>query len=300
MKKYSSLKLAYDIAERVTKKDVEYLMLIDCYNFRDHRRGLYNALYEEMLTNGIKVQRFFFAYSPLICRNEELICRNEEFKSGCELKELLAKRKNAVLMIFTGGLQFIDTFAMKTFGWVNIFKGWEKRYFFSSEQFCMWGEREKILRQVFPFVLPFSIEGMRFMTKSLSKNVPATAWTEEDPSYLLMPISDNNKNLEYIGFFFDQAMRRWIASCAITTSKDDVLWDCLSWNLTLALSEKLGEMYPEDVSSLRAEQLLKLEWFIKGEIPDHFRTQLINEWLSMDEYLTLRDFVHSTVVEESF
>jgi hypothetical protein len=291
MKKYSSLKLAYEIAGCITKNDVEYLMLIDRCNWRDHQACLRNALYEEMVANGIKVQRFFFDYSPLICRNEE-------FKSGCELKELLAKHKNAVLMIFTGGLQFIDTFEMKTYGWANIFKGWKKRYFFSSEQFCMWGEREEILRQVFPFVLPSSIEGMRFMTESLSKNSPAIVWTEDDPSYLLVPIRDN-KALDFISLFFDQAMRRWIASCAIV-GKDDALCDCLNWNLTLALSEKLGDMYPEDVSSLRVEQLLRLRWFIKGEIPDHFRTQLINEWLSMDEYLKLRDFVHSTVVEESF
>lgn len=292
MKKYLSLALAYDIAGCITKNDAEYLMLIDRYNWRDHQACLRNSLYEEMVANGIKVQRFFFDNSPLICRNEQ-------FESGCELKELLAEHKNAVLMIFTGGLQFIDTLAMKTLKYANIFKGWEKRYFFSSEQFVMWGKREEILRHIFPFVLPFSIEGMRFMTESLSKNIPATAWVEDDPSYSLVPIG-GNKTLDYIGLFFDPAMRRWIASGAITTGKDDALWDCLSWNRTLALSEKLGEMYPEDAKSLRVEMLLRLEWFIKGEIPDHFRTQLINEWLSMDEYLKLCDFVHSAVFEESF
>ncbi len=195
-------------------------------------------------------------------------------------------------MIFTNGLQFIDTYYLKTYPWADIFKHWQHRYFFSSLSPALWGERERLLQSVFPFVLPLSVEGMQVVAGDLSQTASADFdwlhYWQQSADYSLVPVQTEHKKLDYIGLFFSKPVKRWIAACAVYPE--------LNWNLTLALGKELGEWYPGEEGQLHSyrhiSQLLRLDWFRKGEIPDAFRVALLTEWLTDREIAAVGTFLY--------
>jgi formylglycine-generating enzyme required for sulfatase activity len=263
------------------RRHIEYLMLIDRHNLRDHKAHLHNNIYETLRANNIFVERFYFDNSPLLCRNEH-------HPAGIDLSEILSLHEHAALMVFTYGLQYIDTLHLRMFEWADIFKHWQHRYFYSSVPPVLWGERERLLQEVFPFVLPLSVEGMQVMAADLSHAANADSdslrYWQESADYSLVPIKTVGKKLDYIGLFFDDQLRRWIAACAIYPELD--------WNLTLAL----GKMFSTDISVLPSykniSQLLRLNWFTKGTIPDAFRLALQQQWLSLQERAHVYQFLY--------
>ncbi|MFZ4525725.1 MAG: formylglycine-generating enzyme family protein [Chlorobium sp.] len=266
-------------------RHVEYLMLIDRQNLRDHQAQLHNNLYETLKANNIFVERFFFDNSPLVCRNHH-------HPGGIALTEILSLYEHAGLMLFTNGLQFIDTYYLKTYAWADIFKHWQHRYFFSSVSPALWGERERLFQGVFPFVLPLSVEGMQVVAGDLSQTAHTDFdwlhYWQQSADYALVPVETEHKKLEYIGLFFSKPVKRWIAVCAVYPE--------LNWNLTLALGKELGEWYPGEQSQLHSyrniSQLLRLDWFKKGDIPDAFRVALMTEWLADKEIAAVCHFLY--------
>ena len=263
------------------RRHIEYLMLIDRHNSRDHKAHLHNNLYETLKANNIFVERFYFDNSPLLCRNEH-------YPAGIDLSEILSLHEHAALMVFTYGLQYIDTLHLRVFEWADIFKHWQHRYFYSSVPPVLWGERERLLQEVFPFVLPLSVEGMQVMAADLSHAANTDSdclrYWQESADYSLVPIKTGGKKLDYIGLFFSTEIKRWIASCAIYPELD--------WNLTLTL----GKMFSTEKSVLPSykniRQLLRLNWFTKGTIPDAFRLTLQQQWLSREEGARVYQFLY--------
>ncbi len=263
------------------RRHVEYLMLIDRHNSRDHQAHLHNNLYETLKANNIFVERFYFGYSPLLCTNSR-------HPGGIALKEILSLHEHAVLLIFTDGLQCVDTRRARLFAWSGIFKHWQHRYFFSSEPPALWGERERLLQELFPFVLPLSVEGMQVMAADFSQTSATDCdWLRywpDNADYSLVPVQTRGKKLDYIGLFFDDQLKRWIAACAIYPELD--------WNLTLAL----GKIFSAEKSVLPSyksiSQLLRLNWFSKGSIPDDFRCELQQQWLTFEERARVYQFLY--------
>ncbi|ACF44160.1 formylglycine-generating enzyme family protein [Pelodictyon phaeoclathratiforme] len=263
------------------RRHVEYLMLIDRNNSRDHQAHLHNNLYETLKANNIFVERFYFGYSPLLCSNPR-------HPGGIALKEILSLHEQAVLLIFTDGLQCVDTRRAAVFSWTEIFKNWQRRYFYTSEPPALWGERERLLQELFPFVLPLSVEGMQIMAADLSSDAGADFdclhYWPDHADYSLVPIKTEGKKLDYIGLFLDDQLKRWIAACAIYPELD--------WNLTLAL----GKMFSTEKSVLPScksiSQLLRLNWFTKGTIPDDFRRALQQQWLTFEERARVYQFLY--------
>ncbi len=263
------------------RRHVEYLMLIDRHNSRDHQAHLHNNLYETLKANNIFVERFYFGYSPLLCSNHR-------HPGGIALKEILSLHEHAVLLMFTDGLQCVDIRRDRVFAWTDIFKHWQRRYFYTSEPPALWGQRERLLQEIFPFILPLSLEGVQVMAADLAQtSVTDCDWLRywpENADYSLVPIKTGGKKLDYIGLFFDDQLKRWIAACAIYPELD--------WNLTLAL----GKMFSTEKSVLPSyksiSQLLRLNWFTKGSIPDDFRVALAQQWLSGEERSRVYQFLY--------
>ncbi|MEI6652049.1 MAG: SUMF1/EgtB/PvdO family nonheme iron enzyme [Chlorobiaceae bacterium] len=263
------------------RRHVEYLMLIDRHNSRDHQARLHNNLYETLKANNIFVERFYFGYSPLICSNPR-------HPGGIALKEILSLHEHAVLLLFTDGLQCVDTRRARLFAWTDIFKHWQRRYFYTSEPPGLWGQREQLLQGVFPFVLPLSVEGLQIMAADLSSDAGADFdclhYWPENADYSLVPIKTGGKKLDYIGLFFDDQLKRWIAACAIYPELD--------WNLTLALG-KLFSIEKSVLPSYKSlSQLLRLNWFTKGSISDDFRRELQQQWLTFEERARVYQFLY--------
>ena len=265
-------------------RHVEYIMLIDRHNSHDHLAHLYNSFYEALIKNNIFVERFYFDNYPLICSNHK-------YPRGINLKDIQGLYENAALLIFSDGLQFIDIFNSKIFSWINFFKNWTHRYYFTPVTPPIWGDRERILQEVFNFVLPFSVEGMLVMISDLFQTVNIdfdwiNYWKNKS-DYSLVPIQTEDKKLDYIGLFFEKSVKRWIAACAVYPE--------INWDLTIALGQKLGELYPDEAGLLHSfkhiRQLLRLDWFNKGKIPDAFRIELIRRWLNNQEFVSVCDFL---------
>jgi len=263
------------------RRHVEYLMLIDRHNSRDHQAHLHNNLYETLKVNNIFVERFYFGYSPLHCSNDR-------HPGGIALKEILSLHEHAVLLLFTDGLQCVDTRRARLFAWSDLFTHWQRRYFYTSEPPALWGGRERLLQEVFPFVLPLSVEGLQVMAADLSSDAGTVCdWLRywpDNADYSLVPVQTRSKKLDYIGLFFDDQLRRWIAACAIYPELD--------WNLTLAL----GKLFSTEKSVLPSYkslgQLLRLNWFTKGSIPDDFRRELQQQWLTFEERARVYQFLY--------
>jgi formylglycine-generating enzyme required for sulfatase activity len=269
-------------------RHIEYLMLIDRHNSRDHQALLYNSIYETLRGNNIFVERFYFDNSPMLCRNER-------YPGGIALTELLSQYEHAALMMFTDGLQYIDTWEVKRFAWTEMFRHWQHRYFFTPVSPALWGERERLLQELFPFVLPMSVEGMQVVAADLSQGVATECdklkYWQESVDYTLVPVRIEEKTLDFIGLFFREPVKRWIAACAIYPE--------LNWSLTLALGKMVGEWYPEEhgtqLNSYRQlSQLLRLEWFRLGRIPDRFRRELLDNetWLTRSEVNAVCRFLY--------
>jgi formylglycine-generating enzyme required for sulfatase activity len=266
------------------RQHVEYLMLIDRHNDRDHRAHLHNSLYETLKENNIFVERFWFDNSPLICRNDH-------YPGGITIGELLSLFGHAVLLLFADGLQFIDTFRLELFPWASVFRHWPHRYFISSVPPVLWGRREVLLRDLFPALLPLSTEALRMLADDLDENDGSESdrllYRQEGADYSLVPVRIEGKRLDEIASFFSRPMQRWIAACAVYPE--------LNWNLTLFLGELLSTKSNsnEPLNSWRnVGQLLRLEWFVKGRIPDTFRLQLIDSWLTRKEVSEICGFLH--------
>ncbi|MEI7695832.1 MAG: SUMF1/EgtB/PvdO family nonheme iron enzyme [Chlorobium sp.] len=263
------------------RRHIEYLMLIDRHNSRDHKARLHNNLYETLKANNIFVERFFFDKSPFICRNHQ-------HPSGITLTEILSLYEHSALMIFTDGLQFIDTFDLKLFAWADIFKYWQHRYFFSSISPALWGKYERLLQGVFPFVLPLSLDGVQLMAADLLSDAgtdfDCIHYWSDNADYSLVPVQTEGKKLDDIGLFFDDQLKRWIAACAIYPELD--------WNLTLGL----GKLFSTEKNILPSykniSQLLRLNWFTKGRIPDAFRLDLVQQWLNHQDRASVYQFLY--------
>jgi formylglycine-generating enzyme required for sulfatase activity len=264
-----------------SRRHIEYLMLIDRHNSRDHLAHLYNNLYESMQENNIYAERFYFDNTPLLCHNHR-------YASGISLQEILSIYEHAVLLIFTNGLQFIDTSRSGIYPWVDIFRNWQHRYFFSTSPPAIWGERERLLKEVFPLVLPFSIEGIETVASDLlqtaNSSVDRISYWQNSADYSLVPIKTEEKTLDYLELFFSEPIKRWIAACAVYPE--------LNWNLTLALGKLFSNEHIQLSSYENISQLLRLDWFSRGYIPDKFRMGLLTRWLSGQEVRAVHQFLY--------
>ena len=110
------------------------------------------------------------------------------------------------------------------------------------------------------------------------------SYWQNNADYSLVPVQTGDKQLETIGLFFSGPIKRWIAACAVYPE--------LNWNLTLAL----GKMFSDENNILNSHknvsQLLRLDWFKLGRIPDVFRTALIEKWLSAADRTDVHQFLY--------
>ena len=271
------------------RRHIEYLMLVDRQNSRDHQARLHDDLFEILKSNNIFVDRFYFDKSPLICFNHR-------YPGGITLTELQSLYEHAVLMLFADGLQFIDTRTVSRVAWSELFRNWERRYFFSSVSPALWGVREQLLQDLFSLILPLSVESLQLMTSDMAQSAdPDVDWLrycQEHADYSLVPVRIDGRTLDRrIELFFNPTLRRWIAACAVYPE--------LNWNLTLALGKMLVERYPDETGALHTyryiNQLLRLQWFRNGRIPDHFRLELIRQYLTQGELTTVSRFLYETL-----
>jgi len=260
---------------------VEYLMLIEKKSERNHTAKLAEHLTKVFQSNNIFVESFYFHTSPLVCYNKQ----NSE---GLPIHSVLSAYKRAVLMIFADGDQFIDIFEACLFDWSKVFKHWQLRFFFSYNPAIIWGQREKMLQELFPVILPYSPQGIQAFSGILANTV-STGHLSLRHWFLnadteLMPVKIKGSITE-IDPVFSPELKRWIAACAVYPE--------LNWNLTLAL----GKLFSQPGYTLHTReniaQLTRIDWFNSGRIPQKHRVVLLDSpWINKADIAKIHEFLY--------
>ena len=98
-------------------KPVEYLMLIDWSNERNHQAQLFDYLYRTFVNNNVYIDRYYYDSDPRICWNE---IHND----GITLDKLQHQYPEAYLLVFGNGAGFIDPFTNTLYQYAGVFKEW--------------------------------------------------------------------------------------------------------------------------------------------------------------------------------
>lgn len=254
------------------KRHVEYLMLIDQSSLTDHRAEWQNKIFQLLLNNNITVERYYFDTMPLICVNDK-------HPSGISIYKILSAFQHAVLMLFADGRYFYNVKKGRPFKWVSVFKHWEHRFFFPHNPPLSWGLREELINKTFPVILPSGSEGFLaminyFSEKASSELFTLKYWSDKD-DYALYEVNTNDIQLTDFDLYFNPKILQWIAACAVYPE--------LNWGLTLLLGKNLFEGGENMLTQSNINQLLRLDWFTHGRIPEESRHLLIEQWLGDDK-----------------
>jgi formylglycine-generating enzyme required for sulfatase activity len=258
-----------------TRKHSSYLLLVEHNALRNHQAAFIQNLYTTLLSNNVDAALYTYQTDP------RLLYSNPG-NSPTPLRQLAATHAEAILLYFGGNELWQDSASLEIYPWTEIFRHWERRYWFPPTAPDTWGVLEQVGTQVFPQVLPLSFEGLKTLAQHLAHRDNAN-WVElrfwaQHLDYDLTEIN-TQLPLSTIALFFSAPVRTWIAACAVYPE--------LSWALTL----ELGRLLSSDNSPLyQAEavrQLLRLDWFREGHIPPALRYQLLQEWISPNQVMRI-------------
>lgn len=248
----------------------EYLLLIDQQDARDHRARLYDQLYQAFQDNNVLIERLFFDGD---IRN----CYNHNFPEGLRLDELLSHFPDRRLLIISTGRRFFSPVTGKAAKWTERFQGWKQRALLTPLPSESWTVKEKELSELFQFA-PATLQGIQDLLNIFDQNDDELKinFDELVRTVETIPIVLEGSLIETLEKYFpDEGCRIWIAACAVYPE--------LHYDLTLWIGQWL-EQWPEQkgfsriVTVKKLTGILRLPWFISGEMPPAVQLVLI-EWL---------------------
>jgi len=254
-----------------------YLLLIEQQGPQDLLARYYDELGQQLAEGGAALVRFFFEQDPRLCWQD--LPHQEQY-----LHELLAQYAAWPLVIVTRAQRLIDPASGQAAAWLRTIPAQRRVWFMSPDLSPADQVQLAALSDQFAF-LPATAEGLQ----ALSAAAPGPL---EVAPLLPPPDEDDPALLEHLQQYF-QALRlpsesaagevaacqwRWLCACA--------LYPELSWDLTLALGQRLAEVYQQPVASpRRLLHLLRLPWFTRGKMPTSLRERLRDTLSSQDQRL---------------
>lgn len=255
-----------------------YLLLIEQNCPQDLLARYYDELGQQLAEQGGQLVRFFFEEDPRLCWQPQLY--QERY-----LDDLLSQYPGHRLVIIAEARRLFDPQSGQPSGWVDVIPA------------------EKPVAFVSPDLVPSDLDFLRDMAErftfltatpeGLSQLVIDRMSQPESWEPLLPPpISSDPQLLSHLQQYFralalpDEAdpeataagQWRWLCTCALASE--------LSWDLTLALGQRLQAIYQQPVASpRRLLHLLRLPWFRRGHIPADLREQLRDALDREDETL---------------
>ena len=257
-----------EIKFKQTSSVPEYLILIDRQNQENHQVHLWDWLYHQIQNNEVFVRRFYFD-------GDIRKCSNESYPKGVSLFEIQNRHRDSTLLIFSSGYQFIRQKTGDFHNWTNFLLRWEERVIFTSVPINYWGLKENTLQKGFE-LFPASIESVANYIKGLDTLNDAFVkadWLQSFSltSYMGIKVNSSSSLITTLKSTFNEKQIKWVATCAI--------YPKLQWELTLFLAHFIYEN--KKISLKDLEQLIRLEWFVKGKIPDEYRIVLL-DWLEQE------------------
>lgn len=265
---------ALDLKYDYQTQSVEYLILIDRQYSRNHRTYLFDSLYQAFKTQEVLIERYFFDSDPRFCYNES-------YPNGRALHDLQQHYNDAYLIIVSTGLSLLSPRTGQLNAWTDIFSQWKNRVLFSPKPINNWNRDERRLGTLFT-LLPATLQAFNFWVSELSNGQDAQfkEWREQIQDAPRTSIQVEEANLlPNLMLYYEPKLLTWVAACAI--------YPTLHWDLTLWLGHKIEHLSgnsSEDtmVTYSNLLSMLRLPWFIEGEISDSSRKILL-EWIELEQ-----------------
>lgn len=252
---------------RYHRRHVEYLLIVEQNIHRDHRAAMVKELYQTLNHNNVDALLYTYHSDPRTLMPYQ-------GKSETSLRQLAATHSQAILLYFGSNTLWMEPETLQHYRWTKVFSQWEQRYWFPITPPDQWGVWEEAGTQIFPQMLPLSMEGLQQLSHHLAEGdndevIRFDFWTD----HLDYNLTDINTQLplQDIALYFSPIMKQWIAACAVYPE--------LNWDLTLAIGQLLSTPSLNLCQAEAISQLLRLDWFQKGYIPPPMRYALMEKWL---------------------
>jgi formylglycine-generating enzyme required for sulfatase activity len=259
-----------------SRKHTEYLIIVEQNAVRNHLAAFVQNIYATMLANNVDAMLYTYQTDPRV-----LYAANGQ--SETTLRQLAGLHHDAVLLYFGGNELWQNSETLQIYNWTDVFKQWERRYWFPTKSPEQWDLYEQAGSSVFPHVLPTSFAGLQTLSQHLSfsdndLHVSLGFW-EQHLDYNLTAIN-TRLPLDTIALFFSPQMRTWIAACAVYPE--------INWDLTLELGRLRSTEEHSNLCHAEAiSQLLRLDWFRKGHMPPELRYALLEFWISPNQVMQI-------------
>ncbi|MEZ4826489.1 MAG: WG repeat-containing protein [Bacteroidia bacterium] len=253
----------------------EYLVLISKQNARDHQAMLFDQLILELSQQDIYIERYFYDHDPRLCWKEKYV--NEIL-----LEELHRQYPDNRVVIIGQAEPFFDPVTDRLAGWTEILRKWKQVAIVSPAPPLSWGHRESVLARQFIF-LPSTTEALSVIVDIFNddQHPPLRHWIAQN-TYPPQPDAEYPLSIDDLKKYFDTRYEGLEEIYEPESGKDLFDWLCacavhpvLSWDLTLAFGEAIGEERTTPLVNPRnLLKLISLPWFRTGEIPEELRDAL--------------------------
>lgn len=262
-----------------SRKHTEYLIIVEQNAVRNHLAAFVQNIYSTMLANNVDVMLYTYETDPRV-----LYAANGQ--SETTLRQLAGLHHDAVLLYFGGNELWQNSETLQIYNWTDVFKQWERRYWFPTKSPEQWDLYEQAGSRVFPQILPTSFAGLQTLSQHLAfsdndQHVSLGFW-EQHLDYNLTAIN-TRLPLDTIALFFSPLMRTWIAACAVYPE--------INWDLTLELGRMLSTERSNLCHAEAISQLLRLDWFRKGHMPPELRYELLQKWTTPKRVMQIHAYI---------
>ena len=264
-----------------SRKHTEYLIIVEQNAVRNHLAAFVQNIYATMLANNVDVMLYTYETDPRV-----LYAANAQ--SETTLRQLAGLHHDAVLLYFGGNELWQNSETLQIYNWTDVFKQWERRYWFPTKSPEQWDLYEQAGSSIFPHILPTSFDGLQTLSQHMAfsdndQHVSLGFW-EQHLDYNLTAIN-TRLPLDTVALFFTPLMRTWIAACAVYPE--------INWDLTLELGRLLSTERSNLCHAEAISQLLRLDWFRKGHIPPELRYELLQKWITPNRVIQ----IHAHIAE---
>ncbi len=274
IRKGGSIQLAF----QEIHKQQQFLLLVDQSCTHLHRHKTFELLIDELIREEAPIKRYYFSGDPRVCWEQSA----NQVQS---LATLSHRYGSSALLIYSDGQRMLDYRSGKLAAWTKIFSRWRQRLLLLPEWNTSLGRYEQQMSESFRIV-PANTQGLAeavgvlealniYKHREFRRSFSATA-----TSFLLPESLDQEQLFVLLCSYLltydaeqreDDSLLRWIAACAIPAAP--------FWEWTLLVGRELEAMEARPICTLaNLETLNRLPWLAQNQIPEHYRTALV-EWL---------------------
>ncbi|MBK6932615.1 MAG: SUMF1/EgtB/PvdO family nonheme iron enzyme [Saprospirales bacterium] len=257
----------------------EYLLLIDRRHQANHRARLFESFYQAFRANDVLAERFFFD-------GELQVCYNEAHPHGLRLADVQHRYPYHRLLVLSDGFSLLSPTTGLPARWTTLLGRWKERALLTPQPTAEFGRRERALAELFPALLPASLQAMAFLIDELDAD-PGEArfdrWRERVTDAVHEPLELRGPLVPALQRYYPEPFVRWIAACAIYPN---LYWDLTLWWYPRIAATPGGEAPP--LSAAGILQLARLPWFVEGRMPREVRAQLVEYLETIDAGAYLR------------